>query len=115
MSRKQKRFTSLFDVDAEIFKLKRKAKLLQAQADQMETEAGAYNRMSITAYDAGDSGGGQYHKEAAEWQKEKAIAVKKHINAINETHIPRLIHTRAALQTMPMAFIDPKEGVTLEP
>lgn len=112
MKRKQKRYTSLLDVDAEIFKHKRKAKGLQAQADALEVQAKGYHQMELKAQDGATQ---QYWKEQAEWEKKKAVNVRKKINAINETHIPKLVRTRAALQTTPMPFINPEEGVTLEP
>jgi hypothetical protein len=108
--RKQKRYTSVVDIDAEIFKLRRLAFKLEHEAKLLDMQASNWIRI------ANESEGGKcrYAQEQANFDKKKSDKLRSRINSVNENRIPRLVRTRGALLTKPMGFME-DDGVTLQP
>ncbi len=113
MSRKiQRKYNSVFDIDVDILKHKRTANKLEAQATDITRE---FKRCTTNSNnDELTDGERKYWSEQADWENKKFRAIRKKIASIFEMQIPRLVRTRAAMQTIPMSFMDPKEGVVLQ-
>jgi hypothetical protein len=101
--RKRKVFTAVFEIDAEIIKLKRRAAKKLEDGEKLMVKHHAKMRESETAGSAGYQT--QLMNEAGKFEK-KANRLSQNYNYIYNTRIPSLVRTKATLQTKPMAFIE---------
>ncbi len=112
MKRKQKKYESVFEIDVDIIQHKRKANKLEKLAAQ-QTAKFKENIARASAPDA-TPGQAKYFSEQADWDNKQLQKTRKQIDSIFEMQIPRLVRTRAALQTMPMSFMPETEGTVMQ-
>ncbi len=111
-TRKQRKYESVFEIDVDIIQHKRKANRLEAKAAQ---HTNAFKNCIINSHDPKFSAGEcKYWQEQADEENLKLKKIRKRIDSIFEMQIPRLVRTRAALQTMPMAFLPESEGSVMQ-
>jgi hypothetical protein len=112
MKRKQKKYESVFEIDVDIIKHKRMAnKLEKLAADQTKV----FRECIAKASEEGATPHSiQYWNEQADFENKKLAKIRKQISSIFEMQIPRLVRTRAALQTMPFSFLPKEEGVVIQ-
>ena len=102
----------MLEIDIEILRHKRKAKSLEEMArEQNKIFKDAVSKANDPSASANTA---QYWREYANYENKKLIKLRKSISSIFEMQIPRLVRTRAAMQTIPMSFMDPKEGVVMQ-
>lgn len=93
----QKRFTKKFEIEAEIGKLKRRAKQKTVDAASFEaTAATSVRDANIPGTNPGDK---QFLIEQADHIRKKAIKLRRSVEIINDVKIPMLGRTLAAFQT----------------
>ncbi len=110
--RTQKKYESVFEIDVDIIRHKRDANKLEKLAvEQTRVFRQCIEKASDPQAQPGQV---QYWNEQADWENKKLSKIRKKISSIFEMQIPRLVRTRAALQTKPLAFMDEKEGVVLQ-
>lgn len=93
----QRRFTKRFEIEAEINKLKLKAKRKLKDADNFEATASvAIVDSRVLGISAGDR---QFHIEHADHWRKNAIRSRRSAEIINDVKLPALKRTLAAFQT----------------
>jgi hypothetical protein len=110
MKRAQKKYTSAFEIDVDIIKLKREIKKIDVEIAEQQKKL---NTNVDTMLKQDNPAQYMYWKEQAEWEKKKLIQLQKKISSITEMRIPRLARTRADISTVPFSFMDPNEGAVL--
>jgi len=108
---KQKRYTSAFEIQAEIIAYKQKATRKLATAEKMEGEA--WEKIKL----ANDPETPQHQIDfimaQANELKEKAKRARRSYYLIYEDYIPPLVRTLGAFKTETMPFVDDK-GITIQ-
>lgn len=111
MSKPQRRFTKRFEIEAELNRLKRKAKqkLVVAQA----LEQGAEDHVKNSRLPLITPGERQHCIEQADFIRKKAIRLRRSVEIINDVKLPALGRTLAAFQTETL-FKDDDKAVVLQ-
>jgi hypothetical protein len=99
----QKRFTAVFEIDAEILRLKKQAKHKLERQEELKRKSDELLRKSETSETAGEQ---EYFVSEAHFQLKKSERMGMNYNYIINKKIPALVKTRAALLTVPMPFVD---------
>lgn len=111
-TRRQKKYKSVFEIDVDIVKHKREANRLEQKCAEMaklfKDYSIKYNDDTLTP------GEHQYWGEQMDWENKNIRKMRKKITSIFEMQIPRLIRTRAAMQTIPFPFMDGDTGVVIQ-
>ena len=103
MKKPRKRYSKPYQVHAEILKLKRKAKESLEQAEAIErTVRGYLDQANLPETNAGTR---QYLVETADFERKKAIKLRRSVEITEDARIPRLVRTLQTLETKPMDFI----------
>jgi hypothetical protein len=95
--KKQRRFSKRFEIEAEINKLKRKAKKKLVDASGFEVDAAlqvAQSRLPLIT-----EGERQHCIEQADFIRKKAARLRRSVEIINDVKLPALGRTLAAFQT----------------
>lgn len=112
MSRKQKRYTKAYEIEAEILATKRKVRLCLQEAAQLEDSSFRYFQQSNeTERSSGDR---EFLRDQGREMKKKAEVMSKRAHTYLEEKIPSLGHTLAAFKTPTLPGMD-TEGVVRQP
>jgi len=110
--RNQRKFKTLLEIDIEILKHKRQATALEKVA--AEQTRVFKNCIALASDPKASPHSVQYWNEQANYENKKLSKIRKSISSIFEMQIPRLVRTRAAMQTVPFPFMDGDRSVVMQ-
>lgn len=107
----QRRFTKRFEIEAEINKLKRRAKSKIAEACDFEKIVEAHKRdANLARLTEGER---QFHIDQADFNRKKAYRLRRTAEIINDVKLPMFGRTLAAFQTETL-FPNDDQAVVLQ-
>ena len=107
---KQKHYSTLYEIDLDILKARRRMKSLSLQVEFNEKEIQKHWDAANAPGDASD-GTRQWHRDHADELKKKTELIKRRIVSVEDNLLPCLGRTRSALLTGTFAFVEDKSVV----
>jgi hypothetical protein len=108
---KQKRYNSSFEIDVEIFALRRKANEAMAIAAQLEQQSRDFAARAQDVKTPDCERG--YWANESNYAKSQSEKLAGQSRSITENKIPRLVRTKGAMLTKTFDFVE-DNGITLQ-
>src|SRR5208282_2828283 len=113
MSKKQKRYSKQYEIEAEIISTKRKVRLCLQEAAQMEDSSFRhFQKSNDSSLTAGDR---EFMRDQGREMKHKSEMLSKRAHMYLEDRIPSLVRTLATFKTPSLPGFEGDGGVVRQP